>query len=100
MIRLHKIHREQMEEEAATVTRVRRKQRASSRYRGVSLCKGVGNWRAQVWNGHTVRHIGTFSTEFEAAVHYDREAFALFGNEAYLNFPELFHQGDVAPSAA
>jgi hypothetical protein len=49
-------------------------------YKGVSLCKCTGRWRAQLKG-----HIGRFDTEEEAALAYNAAALAYFGDFAYLN---------------
>ena len=45
-----------------------------SRFRGVSYLKDRNTWTAQIRRGKKVIYIGTFSTELEAAVAYDRYA--------------------------
>lgn len=56
-------------------------------YKGVTKHGGF-LVRIQV-NGER-KHVGRFKTAYEAAIAYDVEAFKLFGEFAYLNFPELF----------
>jgi hypothetical protein len=60
----------------------------SSRYKGVRFCKWNRKWYATIrYDGHTIR-LGPFDDEIAAAQAYDRQAYALFGEYAYLNFPE------------
>ena len=62
--------------------------RASSRFKGVYFHKKTGKWVATIGhNGQTI-HLGSFATEIQAAKAYDRKARELFGEFAYLNFPE------------
>jgi hypothetical protein len=59
---------------------------------GTSMFKGVykqnHKWRAQITFNHKHIHLGYHKTEHLAAVHYDVAALYLFGEFAYLNFPE------------
>ncbi len=60
----------------------------SSRFKGVHFFKPTGKWRARIrHSGHEIC-IGYFDDEVEAAKAYDRKAHELFGEYAYLNFPE------------
>lgn len=60
----------------------------SSQYKGVSYDKEHKKWEAGIHiNGRRI-HIGLFESEIEAARAYDRVARELFGEFAYLNFPE------------
>lgn len=63
------------------------KQRTSSRYRGVSWLTRDQTWRAQIVVDGTVRRLGHFDSETEAARAYDREARRALGRKAKLNFP-------------
>jgi hypothetical protein len=45
-------------------------------------------WRAKIMIDGRVIHLGTYSTEVEAAHVYDQAASQYFGEYAYLNFPE------------
>lgn len=57
----------------------------TSQYRGVCLSKG--KWLMQIYKGkHTMK---VCETELEAAQEYDRLAKILFGDKAYLNFPNV-----------
>ncbi|KAL4420244.1 hypothetical protein ABPG77_003423 [Micractinium sp. CCAP 211/92] len=59
--------------------------RGSSEYRGVSRLPN-GKWRAQIWHENTIRQIGRFATEEEAARAWDTRALELRGPEAKTNF--------------
>lgn len=61
---------------------------AMSGYKGVYREGGRVRARMQV-NG-VQHHLGTFSTEIEAAMAYDDRAFELFGEFARLNLPERY----------
>jgi len=68
--------------------RNRRPVGGSSQYKGVSYDKEHGKWEAGIHiNGKRI-HIGLFDSEIEAARAYDRKAQELFGQYAYLNFPD------------
>ncbi|MHC4574071.1 MAG: HNH endonuclease [Planctomycetota bacterium] len=60
---------------------------------GTSLYKGVcwraekKKWAARITCRDRRHHLGYFDTEMEAADAYDKKAAALFGEFAYLNFP-------------
>lgn len=60
-----------------------------SRYKGVCFLKKINKWRANIGFDGRRMHIGCFDNEVDAAKAYDRKAGELFGEFAYLNFPEL-----------
>jgi len=61
---------------------------SSSRFKGVSYSKDRDKWLAGL-SFHGERLVlGTFDDEIEAAHRYDRKAVELFGEFAWLNFPE------------
>jgi len=59
-----------------------------SKYKGISWDKRSKKWRAKIRYNSKDKHLGVFEDEIEAAREYDREAAKLFGEFAYLNFPE------------
>lgn len=61
--------------------------KGASRYRGVSWNKNCKKWRAQVWKGNEVFHIGYFDDEVSAAKAYDEGVLRLRGDKAATNFP-------------
>lgn len=59
-----------------------------SGFKGVSFDKG--KYRARIQLGGEVETLGRFSSAIEAAQAYDDRAHKLFGEFAWLNFPERF----------
>jgi hypothetical protein len=55
----------------------------TSKYLGVALVKKLNKWRAKIQN----TYLGTYNTEIEAAMAYDKEAISRYGEWANLNFP-------------
>lgn len=72
-----------------TVARNRQRQRracgAGSRYRGV-IKLAPGRWRAQIRASAQRHYLGTYATQRQAALAYDRAARRLHGCCAVLNF--------------
>lgn len=62
----------------------------SSKYRGVRA--SGQKWTAQISYDGGTHHLGTFSTELEAAMAYDATAKAHHGEGAALNFPKGFEE--------
>ena len=62
----------------------RKAENKSSRYKGVSKCKN--RWRTQIWHNNKKVYDVLFPTERWAAMAYDLNAYALFGEYARLNF--------------
>lgn len=60
-------------------------------YKGVSLRPRDGKYVAYISAHNRRKFLGSFNTPQEAAKAYDRAAYALFGEYAYLNFPSELH---------
>ncbi len=61
----------------------------SSKYKGVSWDKSKSKWVSAIKKNYKRINLGRFLNEEEAAKAYDKKAIELFGEFAYLNFPEL-----------
>ena len=57
-----------------------------SGYKGVSLDKSTGKWKAQVMSCGRFRYLGYFTTPEDAALAYDKAVKELHGEFARLNF--------------
>ena len=57
----------------------------SSKYKGVSRIRTSKNWRSQIWVNKTLKYLGSFSSEVEAAKAYNNEARRYHGKFACLN---------------
>jgi hypothetical protein len=64
-----------------------RKRDGSSLFKGVSLIRSSGKWRASIKIDGASRNLGNYPTEREAAAAYDATAASAFGNFARLNLP-------------
>lgn len=58
----------------------------SSRYKGVYWNKPAGKWHAHIKIDRKMKHLGSFTSEIEAASAYDVAATKYFGKFARLNF--------------
>ncbi len=73
----------------------RKKQKdTSSKYKGVSYSQKNKNWVSKIRIEGKQTYMGSFKTEKEAAIQYDKAAFAEFGEFAELNFPKIDHSKD------
>ena len=61
---------------------------STSKYKGVFWYSSARKWRAVIVPSGKQMHLGTFSSEIDAAITYDNAAMEVFGEFAYLNFPE------------
>lgn len=61
---------------------------STSRFKGVYFATTLGKWVATIRCDGKKIYLGAFADEIEAAKAYDRKARELFGEFAYLNFPE------------
>ena len=69
-------------------TNTSKRKGTTCRFKGVSFHKKSNKWRSQIQHCGTVKHIGTFVSDVEAAKAYDKFAEILFGDFASLNFPK------------
>lgn len=61
----------------------------TSEYKGVFRHTQNGNWNAQITKDRKCYHLGSFSSEMDAAVAYDLAANEMHGDFARLNFPAM-----------
>jgi len=64
------------------------KKGCASRYKGVVWRRDCKKWRARIGFKRKRIHLGDFDDQMDAAMAYDDKAVELFGEFAYLNFPE------------
>jgi hypothetical protein len=62
----------------------RRKQKGSSRFKGVTWYKPLKKWRAQICVNNKQMHIGVFLSEQDAAIAYNQAATKYFGEFAHV----------------
>jgi hypothetical protein len=67
----------------------RPKPNSSSKYKGISFHRRDKKWEAQINHNGKSKYLGRYDIEIDAALTYDRKAEQLFGQFAYLNFPQL-----------
>ncbi len=60
----------------------------TSKYKGVSWDKRSSKWSARIRCNGKLYNLGDFDNQMEAAMTYDDKAVELFGEFAWLNFPE------------
>jgi hypothetical protein len=60
----------------------------TSKYKGVCWHKKHKKWQARIACNSSRMHLGSFDNEIDAALAYDRRAIEVFGEFAWLNFPE------------
>jgi len=60
----------------------------SSRFKGVSWHKQCRKWKALIQSKGKQNYLGVFGIEADAARAYDEAAVKMFGEGAYLNFPQ------------
>jgi hypothetical protein len=61
---------------------------SKSGFKGVSFSKALGKWEAQISDKGKGVRLGYFDTPEDAARAYDRKAKEIFGEFAWLNFPD------------
>lgn len=61
---------------------------SSSKFKGVCWDKSKNKFKAYIKINKKLYNLGRFDSELDAALAYDAKALELFGEYAYLNFPE------------
>ena len=65
------------------------KKKSKLKYKGVYLDKSSGKYKACIVIAlNTKKNLGSFNTDIEAAIAYDRAALIYHGESRYLNFPD------------
>jgi hypothetical protein len=64
----------------------------SSRFKGVRWHRQAGRWQARIRSEGKARELGFYRDEEDAARAYDAAARELFGEFAYLNFPDSYER--------
>lgn len=72
------------------ISKVRRRLGPKSGFKGVS--KGRVKWRAEINPGGNRQYLGLFASAEDAARAYDKAAYAAWGDDCFLNFPEEIKQ--------
>ena len=62
--------------------------KSAAGYKGISFDKGWGKWRAFISIDKKNKHLGSFTSDTDAARAYDAAARIYHGEFAYLNFPD------------
>lgn len=75
----------------------KRRDAKTSKFKGVSWCAHMQQWRAQCHYRPRGVHIGLFATELEAALAYDECVHSLRPEHSRLNFPERYRAKAGAP---
>jgi hypothetical protein len=63
----------------------------SSRFKGVHWAKQNQRWNARIHTRGVIYGLGSYENEIDAALAYDTAARELFGEFAYLNFPDIIN---------
>lgn len=66
----------------------KRGQSKTSRFKGVLYRKRRKAWQAKIYLNYRLTHLGTYDTELDAALAYDKAARFHFRDFALLNFPD------------
>jgi hypothetical protein len=74
---------------AENVYNRRPSRKCRSGYKGVYWNKHHKKWHVRTTKSGRTFYLGSFNDKIEAAIAYDRKAKELFGEFAYLNFPDL-----------
>lgn len=70
-----------------------KRKRSTSIFKGVMFVKSQKKWRAQVCLGGRKKYIGSYDSEFDAAIARDDVIKQLFGyRKDMLNFPDIIYK--------
>ena len=64
----------------------------SSKFKGVSWHKGCNKWQSRIRIKGTIKHLGTFVKEIDAAIEYDSAAIKYFGEFSHINFKDFSNE--------
>lgn len=70
----------------------------TSKYKGVSWDKNRGKWTSHICKNGKQNNIGRFDNEIDAALAYDERARKIYGEFAFVNFPDITKKHHDTPN--